>query len=68
MSIDKRIFWTNHGWYIYMRPSDEPIKTFVTFRSIEIKKVADRYVAGPFKSKPQLQNWLSGFLQQYGVY
>ena len=60
-----RVFHTNDGWWIYMRPGDEKILTHVNFTEISFFMEGGVPIAGPFRMKRQLNRWLSAFLSFY---
>jgi hypothetical protein len=61
----KRSFWTSKGWYVFMREGDEKHTSYVNFRKVEFQKEGNINVAGPFRSKKQMNEWYLGFISMY---
>ena len=55
-----RIFNEPTGWYVIMRESDAKIIT-----SMKFKCFGSQYIMGPFKSKPEVTDWLEGYLAMH---
>ncbi len=57
-----RFFFTSSGWYVYMRKGDEKYQVHHFNNNIKSYDGGVLTVAGPFRSKRSLKNWLVGFL------
>jgi hypothetical protein len=55
-----RIFHDQDGWYVTMRPSDEHY-----LMGSKHKIIGSMHLMGPFTSKPQVEEWLEGFLSMH---
>jgi hypothetical protein len=61
----KRSFWTSDGWYVYMREGDEQHISYVNFRKVKFQKEGNGNIAGPFRSKRQMDEWYTGFISMH---
>ena len=62
-----RYVFSNNEWYIRMRPSDKNHITRYGLRVIKFLTIDNQVFAGPFRSKPSLNNWFDSFISRYGM-
>lgn len=63
--INERTFWSDEGWFVYLRKCDKNLVSYVGSRRLNIRKGEFGVIAGPFISQSQLETWFEGFLSRH---
>ena len=56
-----RIFSDQSGWFVIMRQSDEQY-----LAGNKYKLIGNMHLMGPFLSKHQVEDWLTGYISMHG--